>query len=143
MISEHKMKHILKVAELCYTIAKEKYNMPEEKARAMWVIGYNHDIGYNFMEPEDNPKIHPELGADAIKEAFHFDSDAIRCHGKCVNQNILTLRILNEADLKVDSHGNKVPVKERIEDIGRRYGKDSSQYEKAVWLAKELDIVDE
>lgn len=143
MLSENKIKHILKVAELCYTIAKEKYNMPEEKARAMWVIGYNHDIGYNFMEPEDNPKIHPELGADAIKEAFNFDCEAIRLHGKCVSQNDISLRILNEADLRVDSHGNEVSVEERLADICKRYGKDSSQYGQSVWLAKELNIADE
>ena len=143
MLSENKVRHILKVAELCYFIALEKYNLTEEKARAMWVIGYNHDIGYNFMSSEDSPKKHPEIGSNAIKEAFNFDCEAIRLHGKCVSQSNLSLRILNEADLRVDSHGNEVSVEERLADICKRYGKDSSQYGQAMWLAKELELIKE
>lgn len=141
MLSEEKIKHNVEVARLCYEISKEKYGCTEKFARAMWVIGYNHDIGYEFMDKTEKPSIHPDISDDILFTAFHGSNYAIKWHGKKIAQDDLSLRILNEADLKVNSKGKRVSVKDRLKDIENRYGKNSSQYLQALWLAEELNLI--
>ena len=125
MLTQNKINHNIEVARLCYQLAKEKYGCSERFARSMWTIGYNHDIGYEFLQQGiDSPKIHPEIS------------------GKKVPQEDLALRILNESDLQVDPKGKRVSVDERLSDIKKRYGADSSQYGQAKWLAIELELID-
>ena len=141
MLSEEKIKHNVEVARLCYEISKEKYGCTEKFARAMWVIGYNHDIGYEFMDKTEKLSIHPDISDDILFTAFHGSNYAIKWHGKKIAQDDLSLRILNEADLKVNSKGKRVSVKDRLKDIENRYGKNSSQYLQALWLAEELNLI--
>ena len=143
MLTLDKMKHNLEVARLCYTLAKYKYNCSERFCRAMWTVGYTHDIGYEFLEKNiDNPRLHSDISDDMLFSAFHGDSYAIKWHGKKINQDDLSLRILNEADLQVDSKGNVVTVHVRLEDIKNRYGINSIQYEQSLWLAQELGLIE-
>lgn len=143
MLTQNKINHNIEVARLCYQLAKEKYGCSERFARSMWTIGYNHDIGYEFLQQGiDSPKIHPEISDEMIFSAFGGDSYAIKYHGKKVPQEDLALRILNESDLQVDPKGKRVSVDERLSDIKKRYGADSSQYGQAKWLAIELELVD-
>ena len=141
MLNEEKIKHNVEVARLCYEISKEKYGCTEKFARAMWVIGYNHDIGYEFMNKNEKSSMHPDISDDILFTAFHGDNYAIKWHGKKIAQDDLSLRILNEADLKVNSKGKRVSVKDRLKDIENRYGKSSSQYLQALWLAEELNLI--
>ena len=141
MLSEEKIKHNVEVARLCYEISKEKYGCTEKFARAMWVIGYNHDIGYEFMDKNEKSSLHPDISDDILFSAFHGNNYAIKWHGKKIAQDDLSLRILNEADLKVNSKGKRVSVKDRLKDIENRYGKNSSQYLQALWLAEELNLI--
>ena len=143
MLSKDKINHNVAVARLCYSIAKDKYNCSEKYCRAMWTIGYNHDIGYEFLERGiDNPRLHPDLSDEMIFSAFNGDSFAVKWHGKKLVQEELSLRILNEADLQVDSKGNLVTVYQRLEDIKKRYGEKSTQYDQAYWLAQELGLIE-
>ena len=143
MLTEQKIKHNVTVARLCYKIAKEKYKTNENFARAMWTIGYNHDIGYEFIEDSSNISAHSDISDELIFSAFKGDSYAIKWHGKKISQSNVSLRILNEADLQVDSKGNIISVKERLEDIRLRYGNESKQYDQAKWLAIELGLIGE
>lgn len=49
-------------------------------------------------------------------------------------------RILNTADMTFDHMGNRVSVKERLESIETRYGKESAQYQNAIFLAKKIGL---
>lgn len=143
MLTPNKINHNIEVARLCYKIAKEKYSCSERFARAMWTIGYNHDIGYEFLKQGiDSPKLHPDIGDEMLFSAFNGDCYAIKYHGKKVNQDNLALRILNEADLQIDPKGNHISVYDRLKDIRTRYGENSSQYDQAYWLAEELELID-
>ena len=140
--NDDKLKHSLNVARKCYEIAKNKYQKDEDFARKMWLIGYCHDIGYEFATNE-NPHEHPWIGSDIIRMAFGSSCKPIMEHGKRVPQTMDELRILNEADLRVDRKGNIVSVENRLSDIAIKHGYSSPQYVNAHWLAKELGLIED
>ena len=137
-MTDERMAHSVSVARLAYTIAKEKYGKSEDFARKMWVTGYCHDMGYEFAE---DPKDHPLVSDEGIFLAFGGDSKAIRLHGQPVPQDFDELRILNEADLRVDGKGKVVSVEERLFDSAQRHGATSEPYRNSLWVAQELGLV--
>lgn len=138
-ITENRMKHMLGVARKSYEIAKEKYHLSEFDARKAFVIGFNHDIGYEFSK---SPSNHPFIGYEMIENAFNSECLPIKNHGSNIEQNVFS-KILNEADLQVDSKGNFVTVEERLEDIKSRYSEIAPEYTNPLTLAKELDLVED
>ena len=141
MISDTKLSHSIGVARECYRIAKEKYGYSEEIARAAWMTGYCHDVGYEFLkegEPLDN---HAKIGAELVWLAFRGESHAIKNHGTRSDEHSVLLDILNEADLMVDTKGNVVGIVKRLEDIKHRYGEASVEYKEALDIAKSLKLV--
>ena len=144
MLSNEKIKHCVEVARLCYELAKNKYELSERACRVMWFMGYNHDIGYEFMDEDSSSSEHPRIAHDILVDAFGADvQGTILLHGKVASQDNIALRILNEADLQVDRFGNRISVEKRLEDIELRYGVDSRQYQQSLYLAKELGLVGE
>lgn len=140
-ISEHRIKHMIGVARKCYQLAKEKYNMSEEDARKYFVMGILHDIGYEFTDERSE---HPFVGADILDSFTIQDitniNNAIRHHGKCLQYEYTKADyILNEADLTIDSKGNKVSMEQRCNDIKERYGEDSRQYKNAKEMKRILE----
>lgn len=137
-ISENRIKHIIGVARKSYQIAKEKYQLSEEDARKAFVIGFNHDIGYEFSQFNME---HPEIGYELIEKTFNYKCNEIKNHGNEFSEQDIFLKILNEADLSVDSKGNFVTVEERLEDIKNRYSETAPEYLKPLALAKKLDLI--
>lgn len=136
-LTVHRRDHMNEVAELCYELAKNKYSLSEEDSQRAFFMGYVHDIGYRFC---DNKNEHPEVGF----RMMHSDeiSQAILYHGKPnVSRNNVFLNILNEADLRVDSKGQRVTVKERLDDIANRYGVTSSTYVGITKLATSMGLI--
>lgn len=144
-ISNNKLFHMRKVAEECYRIAKEK-GLNEDEARAAYVMGFVHDIGYAFSE---SAKGHAALGEKMLRMAFTQPSDpewgksiertdaadvfrAIGTHGKPYEVNNIYSLILNTADLQVNHMGEPVTVEERLKGVEVWYGKDSEEYANAL-----------
>lgn len=151
-ISEDRLHHILSVAKECYEIAKsEGFN--ENFCRKMFMIGWNHDIGYEFSKTQiEHPKISSELIHQLLCFKTIYDTTippktnhAIYYHGQLPDESLLfndEWRILNIADLTIDSKGNKVGIRKRLEDIKNRYGKHSNQYIMASELAVKIGLID-
>ena len=137
-ISNDRMLHILSVARQSYQIAKNKYHLNEEDCKKAFVIGFLHDIGYEFSEYNLE---HPEKGRELILETLGVDLPEIQEHGNPDTEQTLFLSILNEADLTVDSKGNIVSVEERLNDIKSRYSEDALEYLKPLHLAQKLDLI--
>ena len=142
VLTVNRRNHMNAVAELCYELAKDKYNMSEEDTRKAFYMGYVHDIGYRFC---DNKSDHPEVGFRMLPNDEL--SQAIRYHGKNDalhnNSNNAYSLILNEADLRVNSKGERVTVKERLDDIARRYGVTHPSYIEVAKLAVMLELIKE
>lgn len=150
-ISENKLHHILGVARKCYEIAKEE-GYDEEFCRKMFMIGWCHDVGYEFSEEtEDHPQISVELIEDLVcmfcrgdVEISKLTKQAILRHGKePTEKDLKNVKwvILNTADLVIDSKGNDVEVEKRLEDIKERYGSESRQYLTSVQRARDIGLI--
>lgn len=141
-ISDNRMKHSLMVARRCLEIAREQ-GLNERQCRLMFLMGYLHDIGYEFSEQASS---HPRIGADLLTDAgLNERSDivfAIKYHGRIPPQETVAWRILNMADYTVDRWGNVVSAKERLEDIKQRYGPMSRQYLTAVDICKRIGLAE-
>ena len=138
-ISNDRMQHILSVARQCYQIAKNKYHLEETDCKKAFMIGFLHDVGYEFSEYNLE---HPEKGMLLVKETLGIELPEILLHGDPDAEQTLFLSILNEADLTVDSKGNVVSVEERLQDIVSRYSEDALEYLKPLRLAKKLKLVE-
>lgn len=132
-ISENRLHHILDVARKAYKIAKDM-GFEEDFCRRCFMLGWIHDVGYEFAE---NQSEHPDISAKMLllinedtvasdlKKPFY---KAIKEHGKYPSEMTEEYRILNMEDMLVDSKGNEVTVSQRLEDIKNRYGEHSIQY---------------
>lgn len=145
-ISEDRLHHIYGVAKRCYEIAKCK-GYSEDFARRMFMIGWNHDVGYEFAT---NSADHATVGSELLG-LMGISSDrigsktkhAIRKHGRFTNTKSTEWLILNQADMTVDSKGNVVTVEERLEDIAKRYGANSDVYDNARSIAVLVGLLEE
>ena len=137
-ISNDRMQHILSVARQCYQIAKNKYHLSEDECRKAFIIGFLHDVGYEFSE---NNLERPTKGKELIQETLGVELLEIQEHGNPDAEQTLFLSILNEADMTVDSKGNVVSVEDRLIDIKNRYSEDAIEYLKPLQLAKKLNLL--
>lgn len=134
-INKYKMAHNIGVAEFMRENAA-KYCLDGNE---MYVIGLLHDIGYLTGRREHEKNGAELLRGMGLNEQLVY---AIESHGKNLTElkeqmasdgkDILIdapqLVLLCEADMTVDARGYAVGFNERLEDIGRRYGKDGIEY---------------
>ncbi len=134
-ISEDRLHHILGVARKAYKIALERGH-DEEFARKMFVLGFNHDIGYEFSTKKSE---HPDISSRMLSDAFYggkeslgdIGGDSVRAilkHGRYIDVVTEEWLILNQADMQVDSKGREVDVYKRLDDIKDRFGEHSEVY---------------
>lgn len=105
-------------------------------AKKMFHLGLVHDIGYQFT---DNNKQHAHVGGEFLKEEGYEYWREVYDHG---DPNLMERPsdecfLLNIADMRTDSKGNRVTFDERLKDIGERYGTKSDEY----ILARKLIIL--
>lgn len=141
-ITEPRLKHILGVARKCYQIA-EKEGHNENFCRKMFLVGWLHDVGYEFSKTNDE---HAQIGSDLLYQCLNGCDEksihAISQHGNCPAENLTDeLRILLLADMQTDSLGNDVGVLRRLQDIESRYGKHSKEYIKSCNIAYRLGLL--
>lgn len=139
-ISENRLHHILGVARKAYSIAKEM-GYDENFARRMFMIGWNHDVGYEFSEKSDD---HAEIGAEMLIQlmgSFDESYHAIEKHGCYTDNETIEWKIINMADMLVDSRGNNVTVSQRLDDIKERYGESSEVYKTACGICYQVGLI--
>lgn len=143
-ITENRLHHILAVARRCYDISKSR-GFTEDFCRMMWMIGWTHDVGYEFSTvPGEHPFVGDEMLGLLNSESIMPEDGpryAVRFHGDCVSKKTVEWEILNIADLTVDSKGNIVDVSERLNDIKERYGEQSFIYLKACNVAHSVGLL--
>lgn len=123
-INAQKMAHMVGVAEYMRDRADD-YGLDGNVA---YTAGILHDIGY--LEGRVG---HEEIGAE-ILEACGMHGDivfAVANHAQNLNdipknQVSPMLVLMIEADLSVDVKGFRVGFDKRLDDIGRRYGKENN-----------------
>ncbi len=128
-VSEQRLKHILSVARTAYSISKS-HGYDESFCRKMFFLGWIHDIGYEFSEKQEE---HSYISADILLSAFlscagSKEEIAVRLHGLYNDSSSEEWKILNAADMQVDSNGSICDVNQRLEEIKKNYGEYSNQY---------------
>ena len=117
-----RVKHSISVARRMVEIGKS-YNLSNEELEELFVLGLNHDIGYEFC------------GGNILKRSNYKYWREVYYHGVVQEEySSLYLKILNTADMQVDKYGNVVGFEERLKDIKSRYGEDSVVYKRCVLL---------
>ena len=120
-----RLKHSIAVARKMVQIAKEN-NMSNEEIENCFIIGYNHDIGYEFTE---NGLNHNKIGGEILKQNGFKYWKEVYYHGEVDSEyQSIYLDILNRADMQINKYGNDVGYQKRLEDIKSRYGEDSKVY---------------
>lgn len=138
MLTNYRTHHMLTVARKCYKIAKN-LGKDETFCQKMWLVGYLHNIGYEFNEEQHEIASGNLLRLLGITD-YHI-IEAVRNHSSYGDINNATWRILVQADLQVNYLGNEVTVEQRLKDIETRYGEQSPQYINSVNNAKLLELI--
>lgn len=127
MLTENKLKHSLAVANKARELAENLIsdgNIDKQAALdAIFITGLLHDIGYDKLEPGDNPSAHPAIGARMLQHFLQYQYTATRAikeHGHSACDTLMSY-VLNTADLSVDSHGNPVDLDERVQNICKKH----------------------
>ena len=133
-MDEDRLKHSLSVARKMIEIGK-KYNLSEDELQDLFVLGFNHDIGYEF----ENNSNHAYIGGEILKRNNYKYWQEVYYHGNIHSEyKSLYLKILNIADMQVDKYGNDVGFNKRLEDIKNRYGEESKVYKDSKKLIENL-----
>lgn len=136
-ITQDRLKHCIGVARKLYGMSLER-GWDIERAKKMFVLGFVHDIGYEFADTQSE---HADRGAYVLEQCGFQFANEVMYHGK-VQQTYSSeeLYMLNVADFLVGPDGHTVSVEERLDGILQRYGNDSPQYIEAKKLAKQLNL---
>ena len=133
-MDENRLKHSLAVAKKMIEIGKE-YNLNDKELQDLFVLGFNHDIGYEY----GNNLNHEHIGGEILKRNDYKYWKEVYYHGDINAQySSLYLEILNKADMQIDKYGNDVGYTRRLEDIKTRYGENSITYKNAETLVSML-----
>lgn len=132
-----RLNHSVAVARKMVQIATLK-GLSEAKIKDCFLIGYNHDIGYEFAKNKDE---HNKVGGNILKRCGFKYWKEIYYHGELDDKyTSLYLDILNQADMQIDRYGNDVGYAKRLEDIKIRYGENSTVYNKCCKLVKKIGM---
>ena len=133
-MDSNRINHSLAVANKMLELGKEK-DLSEEQLKELFILGYNHDIGYQFGNNEN----HNMIGGNLLKECNYKYWKEVYYHGVPNSEyKSLYLDILNYADMSIDKYGNDVGFDKRLEDIKSRYKENSIQYINSVKIINEL-----
>lgn len=136
-ITQDRLKHSVGVARKLYEMSLQR-GWDVEKAKNMFVLGFVHDIGYEFAETQSE---HADVGAVILEKCGFQYSNEVMYHGKVQKDySSEELNMLNVADFLVGPDGQSVTVQERLDGISQRYGENSKQYMEAKMLAKQLGL---
>ena len=129
-----RLKHSYAVANKMIELGKEK-NLSDEQLQELFLLGYLHDIGYQFGTNEN----HSMIGGNLLRNSNYKCWKEVYYHGILNSEyKSLYLDILNTADMMIDKYGNDVGFDKRLDDIKNRYGEDSIQYINCVKIINEL-----
>ena len=126
-ISDGKILHCKRVAEIMYLIARDCCKFDEQTCKEMYALGLVHDIGYLNI---DDYSEHPAEGA-AMLPGYRY-ANIIMEHGEPDDAcQSVAKKLLQFADMHVNPKGEIIPMMTRLCDIGDRYGVGSLEYNKA------------
>lgn len=136
MIDINRGNHIFGVARKAKDLALKLKPNDEKYAEDMFLLGFLHDIGYEFTENNTN---HSHIGGEILKRANYNYWKEVSLHGDAGVENMSDeLFLLNYADMTTGPNGESFSFEERLVDIANRFGKESAAYKKCVIVVEKL-----
>lgn len=124
-MNNDRLKHSISVGRKMVEFG-QKYNLSDKELTELFLLGYVHDIGYEYAE---NSIEHNIVGGNILKQSGYKYWKEVYYNGKSNSEyKSLYLAILNEADMQIDKYGNEVGFDKRLDDIKNRYGENSKPY---------------
>ena len=137
MISSDRMAHQLSVARTLVEQARSQGSYSEEELQDLFVLGYLHDIGYEFAADPDR---HTPVGGEVLKRLGFVYWAEVANHGNPAGTySSAELDLLNSADMHTSPTGDRITYAERLQDIADRYGEDSPRYQNARTIITDLE----
>lgn len=138
MISSDRMAHQLSVARTLVEQARLRGTYSEQELQDLFVLGYLHDIGYEFATDPDD---HAAVGGEVLKRLEFVYWAEVANHGNPESSySSAELDLLNSADMHTSPTGERVSYAERLRDIADRYGEDSPRYQNARMIIDDLKV---
>lgn len=136
-IDDNRLIHSREVGRLAARLAGDVFGWNKARCQQMFLLGLVHDCGYEFAGEVLG---HPVAGGELLKGAGFSLWREVRWHGiPRASYHSDELLILDIADMLVGRDGSRMPLSQRLDDIGQRHGFDSRQYVQARELAGEID----
>ncbi len=135
-MDENRLRHCRGVGMKASELGRTLFGWSEEKCREMFVMGFLHDVGYQFAHDQAE---HEELGGDLLRSlGFAYWAEIFHHGDPSSSYQSQELVVLNLADMLTSRDGSATTVPRRLEDIASRYGVESTQYVAAKKLAEVL-----
>ncbi|MCQ2966285.1 MAG: HD domain-containing protein [Alphaproteobacteria bacterium] len=139
MITEFRKNHILGVARKLQQLSEQFFPNNEEKAREMFLIGWLHDFGYEFVD-KNTVVDHPFRGAEILNRTGFKYTQVIAQHGDPeIKEMSDELFLLNCADMMTGPNGEQMTLAERVENMITRFGENSEAHLKAIKMKNLLE----
>lgn len=139
MITDLRKNHILGVARKLQQLSYQFFQNDEEKAREMFLIGWLHDFGYEFVD-KNTVIQHPFKGAEILNRTGFKYAQVIAQHGdpeiKEMNDELF---LLNCADMMIGPNGEEMTLAERVQNMILRFGENSEAHLKAIKMKNLLE----
>lgn len=133
-MDKSRINHSLAVAKKMVEIGKAQ-KFSNDQLKELFVLGYLHDIGYEFGDHEN----HAKIGGLILKDSGYKYWREVYYHGKSeAKYQSKYLSILNSADMQINSRGEDVGYQKRLENIASRYGIESDIYKDCSKLIENL-----
>ena len=135
-MDEDRLRHCRGVGMKASELGRILFGWSDEKCRDMFVMGYLHDVGYQFAHEQSE---HEELGGALLRSlGFAYWAEIFHHGNPDSTYRSEELLVLNLADMLTSKDGSATTIPARLADIVSRYGVESTQYVAAKKLADVL-----
>lgn len=135
-MDENRLRHCYGVGLKASELGRTLFGWSDEKCREMFVMGYLHDIGYQFAHDQVE---HGELGGELLHSlGFTYWAEILNHGDPDSDYKSDELLVLNLADMLTSKDGNPTTLSDRVVDIAKRYGVESEQFATAWKLSEKL-----
>ena len=135
-MDENRVRHCYGVGLKASELGRILFGWSDEKCREMFVMGYLHDVGYQFAHDQVE---HAEIGGELLRSlGFKYWAEIFHHGDPESTYQSDELLVLNLADMLTSKDGNPTTLSDRVVDIAKRYGVESAQFATAWKLAEVL-----
>lgn len=135
-MDENRVRHCHGVGLKASELGRTLFGWSDEKCREMFVMGYLHDVGYQFAH--DQAK-HDEIGGELLRSlGFKYWAEIFHHGDPESTYQSDELLVLNLADMLTSKDGNPTTLSDRVVDIALRYGGVESPQFITAWKLAEV-----